>query len=221
MIHLDDVVVEAGTHIGSHTVELSWLAGPNGQVHAFEAQRIIFQTLCANLVLNNCTNVFARQAAVGAHSGTILTPVLNPSKPHNFGEESLPTIQAGEPVPVVALDSLDLKACHLIKADIQRMEVEMLNGARETINKFRPILYLENEYEDRSCELLELVMSMGYVAYWHLPPLYDENNFRGEKTDLWPGVVSVNILCFPRESTTQVRDMKRVVSPSESWRIAI
>lgn len=93
--------------------------------------------------------------------------------------------------------------------------------ARETINKFRPILYLENEYEDRSCELLELVMSMGYVAYWHLPPLYDENNFRGEKTDLWPGVVSVNILCFPRESTTQVRDMKRVVSPSESWRIAI
>jgi len=218
LIQMDQVVVEAGSNVGSHTVELSWLAGPGGQVHAFEPQRIIFQTLCANLALNHRTNVFAHHAALGDHVGTILTPVVTPSEHHNFGEESLPTVESGEPVPVVTLDSLNLQACHFLKADVQRMEVELLTGASETIRKFRPILYLENEYEDRSRELLELVMSMDYVPYWHLPPLYHPDNFRGETKNLWPGIVSINILCLPSESPLIVRDMRRVVSPSESWR---
>src|SRR6186997_961635 len=56
------VVVEAGANIGTHTLALSRLAGASGQVHAFEPQRLVFQTLCANLALNHCTNVYAHQA---------------------------------------------------------------------------------------------------------------------------------------------------------------
>ena len=55
------VVVEVGANIGAHTVELARLVGPEGEVHAFEPQRIVFQTLCANLALNQLTNVHARK----------------------------------------------------------------------------------------------------------------------------------------------------------------
>ncbi|HZK98573.1 MAG TPA: FkbM family methyltransferase [Caulobacteraceae bacterium] len=58
-------VVEGGANIGVHTVEFSQRVGPGGSVWAFEPQRIVFQTLCANLALNSCVNVRAFQAGLG------------------------------------------------------------------------------------------------------------------------------------------------------------
>src|SRR4051812_31054692 len=54
-----DVVVEVGANIGCHPVDLSRLVGPQGLIVAFEPQRLVFQTLCANLALNSCANVSA------------------------------------------------------------------------------------------------------------------------------------------------------------------
>ena len=51
-------VLELGANIGSHTVFLAKRVGPSGRVIAFEPQRIVFQTLCANIALNNLLNVF-------------------------------------------------------------------------------------------------------------------------------------------------------------------
>ena len=53
------VVVEVGANIGAHTVFLAHRSGPAARVLAFEPQRIVFQTLCANLALNSITNVDA------------------------------------------------------------------------------------------------------------------------------------------------------------------
>src|SRR4030095_11726468 len=57
VVHQGELVVEVGANIGAHTVELARMVGPEGEVHAFEPQRIVFQTLCANLALNQLTNV--------------------------------------------------------------------------------------------------------------------------------------------------------------------
>ena len=59
------LVVEAGANIGSHTVPMAKMIGPTGHLWAFEPQRVIHQTLCANLALNSLTNVTALWAAVG------------------------------------------------------------------------------------------------------------------------------------------------------------
>ncbi len=63
------IVVEVGANLGAHTVELARMVGRSGSVHAFEPQRLVFQALCANLALNQCTNVFASQAALGSARG--------------------------------------------------------------------------------------------------------------------------------------------------------
>ncbi len=128
------LVVEVGANIGAHTVELARLAGRDGEVHAFEPQRIVFQALCANLALNQCTNVFARQAAVGENAGTITVPPLDPAVRNNFGGVSLQGVTFGESVPLVTLDSLDLPACQLLKVDVEGMEVEVLKGSEQTDN---------------------------------------------------------------------------------------
>lgn len=210
-------VVEVGANIGVHTVELSRLVGANGAVYAFEPQRLVFQALCANLALNQCANVFASHAAVGAENGTILVPAIDPAARANFGGVSLHGEQAGESVPLLALDQANLPACHFIKADVEGMEVEVLRGAMETIRTHRPILYVENDREERAQELVELVMGLGYDLYWHLPLIFNPENFAGNHEDLFPRVVSVNLLCVPNGARVPVQGLRRVTSSTDSW----
>ncbi len=211
------IVVEGGANIGAHTVELSRLVGPYGEVHAIEPQRIAFQTLCANLALNQCANVFARQAALGAESGTILVPALNPSIRENFGRLSLRNVSIGEPVPLITLDSLDLPACHVLKVDVEGMEVEVVKGAAKTIDAYRPIMYLENDRRERSRELLALIFGLDYTVYWHLPRLYNASNFAGDEEDIFPGIVSSNILCVPKEKQARCSRLAAVEAADDWW----
>ena len=215
------IVVEVGANLGGHTVVLSRLVGPHGEVHAFEPQRIVFQTLCANLALNQCTNVFATQAGVGASAGTILVPALNPAEPCNFGGLSLRDTKFGETVPLVTLDSVNLIGCHLLKVDVEGMEVEVLTGGKETIMTYHPLMYLENDREERSEELLTLVDQLGYRAYWHFPRLFNPANFAGDADDIFPNITSANILCVPRESSMVVGGMRAVASTKERWRTVV
>ena len=217
LVRSGSTVVEVGANIGVHTVELSRLVGGNGTVYAFEPQRLVFQALCANLALNQCTNVLARQAALGSEDGTILVPAMDPATRTNFGGISLQGATVGESVPVIALDRLSLAACHFLKADVEGMELDVVTGAVETIRRHRPLLYLENDRQDRSKALIELVMSLGYDLYWHLPPIYNPQNFAGDAQNLFPNVVSVNLLCVPAEAQIPIQGMRKVSSPSDWW----
>ena len=211
------LVVEAGANIGAHTVELSRLVGPDGEIHAFEPQRIVFQALCANLALNQCANVFARQAAVGDKGGTISVPPLDPSIRYNFGGVSLRNVAHGEEVPLVTLDSLDLPACQLLKVDVEGMEVEVLKGAEQLIQIHRPLMYVENDREERSEELLGMIERLDYRAYWHFPRVFNPDNFYGDPVNIFGNVASVNVLCVPKEAKLPVEGLRQVQSAQEKW----
>jgi FkbM family methyltransferase len=218
LVRTGDLVVEVGANIGTHTVGLSRLVGPSGVVFAFEPQRLVFQSLCANLALNQCANVYAFNEALGAQSGEIAVPATNPFAQGNFGGLSLIGATSGDRVRMRTLDSLQLAACHLLKVDVEGMEIDVLRGALETIAKFRPALYVENDREEKSKELIGLVFDSGYHAYWHLPPLFNPDNFAKDPENAFPGVVSINMLCLPAEAGVKVGGMRRIVSPADSWR---
>src|SRR5262245_48635407 len=76
-------VADIGANIGTHTVAMARLVGPEGWVHAFEPQRLVFQTLCANVALNSLTNVDCENAAVGEKTGSIPVEELDPHLPNN------------------------------------------------------------------------------------------------------------------------------------------
>lgn len=209
-------VLDVGANIGPHTVGLSRLVGSAGAVHAFEPQRLIFQLLCANVALNSCTNVFTHQAAVGAVSETLLVPWLDPAEPHNFGGLSLLGSRPGEPVPVITIDSLGLPDCQFIKLDVEGMETEALRGAVATIARLRPILYVENDRQARSVELIGLIQSYEYRLYWHLPPLYRANNFRAAARNIFGKKVSVNMICIPAEiPQSSLTNLREVTGPTD------
>jgi FkbM family methyltransferase len=198
-------VIEGGANIGAHTVELSRLVGPQGKVVAFEPQRIVFQTLCANLALNNCANVHAYQCGIGAEPGEIMVPFLPPDRPANFGGLSLSETTEGEETPLWTIDAIGLTACHMIKLDVEGMEVEALKGAVETVRTHRPLMYVENDRVARSAELITLLLSWDYRLYWHRPPLFSPTNFAGNTENIFGNIASHNVLCVPRERDLTVK----------------
>ena len=76
-------------------------------------------------------------------------------------------------------------------------------------------MYLENDREERSEELLTLAERLGYNAWWHLPFVFNPENFFGDPVDFLGGMVSANVLCVPKESTMPVNGLHRVESPQQ------
>jgi FkbM family methyltransferase len=218
VVHPGELVVDAGANIGTHTVEFSRLVGAEGAVFAFEPQRLVFQALCANLALNHCVNVMAYREALGDETGEIAVPLYDPSQRSNFGAAALERDAEGERVPLHTLDSLDLPACHVLKADVEGMEVELLRGAARTIARYRPVIYVENQLEARSAELIGTLFAFGYHLWWHFVPFFNPHNFAGDPENIFPGIASANMLCCPAESGSNASGMRRIESTGETWR---
>lgn len=210
-----DVVVEAGSNIGAHTVGLSRLVGPTGAVHAFEPQRIIFQMLCANIALNGLGNVHATQAGLSTAAGSMRVPPLDYTQLGNYGGISL-NADVGETVPLTTLDSLQLERLRLLKIDVEGMESEVLGGAVDTIARLRPILYVENDREAKSPALIQRILDMKYRLWWHLPRLYNPKNFFSVAENSFGPVISINMVCVPAERPVQI-DLREITDPGARW----
>jgi FkbM family methyltransferase len=190
------LVVEVGANIGTHTLFFARQVGLEGAVVSFEPQRVVFQSLCANMALNSVANVQCFHKAVGAEPGEILVPSLDSTREENYGGLSLEGRQHGEPTPMVTVDCLSLDRCTLLKVDVEGMEREVLAGAAKTIEKCRPILYVENDRREKAAELVRFIDGLEYAMYWHLPPLFNPDNFLHNQTNVFGNTVSINIVCI-------------------------
>ena len=208
------VVVEVGANIGVHTVLLARLAGPGGAVLAFEPQPILFQVMCANLAMNGITTVVAEQKGLGRRPGFAHIPLLDYGADLNFGGLSLELVDSGLKVPIQILDSYRLQNCSFIKIDVEGMEQQVLEGAADTLHRLRPAMYVENDRREKSHDLIQFLLSMGYRLWNHRPTLYHPDNFFGNPDDVFKGIGSMNLLCLPREKAGEV-NLPEVLSADE------
>ena len=204
------VVFDVGANIGAHTVRFAQMVGESGRVIAFEPQRIIYQTLCANVALNSLLNVDCYQTGVGEREESMKVVDVDPRIENNFGGLSLNLPGPGEMVPVLRLDGFThLPRLDLLKIDVEGMEAAVLRGAKEIVERFRPVLYVENDRSDSSEELMRLIDAMGYRMYWHAPFLYREDNAFGDPENVFEGVASFNLLCFHKSAEITI-DLEEV-----------
>ena len=201
-----DVVVEAGSNIGSHTVFLSRAVEEKGRVYAFEAARHTHQLLCANLALNECFNAVPMHKAVGRAAGQIEFPLFDPRQDANFGEASVRYAQSAphkELVELQSIDALNLDRLDFIKSDIEGYEGEMLQGAQATISRCRPVIYLEidcanGQPSGNRDELVSFLQAQNYVCQYYISPMFNAENFHGQTENIMHAV-SVDMICVPVE----------------------
>ena len=208
-------VLDIGANIGTHTLFLAQAVGPSGRVVAFEPVRALFHLLCGNLALNNLSNVEAIPTAVGRECGRAGAPRIDLGATGNFGAAALTADGIKDNVPVTTVDALDLDRCHLIKADVEGMESDVISGAVHTVRRHSPILFLENEVPEQSPRLLEKLAEFGYRMFWHSPALFSADNFFNNPVDVFPGLGSLNILCMPPGDDRTVEGLIPVEGPSD------
>lgn len=217
------IVLDVGANIGCHTVPLASRVAPKGIVIAFEPQRLVFQLLCANAALNCLGNVVCYPHAVGAATGVAVIPAKAPRQSFNFGGVALKNDGPGERVAVTTIDSLGLSACHLIKIDVEGMEAAVLAGAKNTIQAFHPVLFVENNREDGAAAVIDAVLGLGsYRAWWHIQRYFSPGNFFGNNDDVFSNFApEANMICLHESLGLAPIGLPEVIGHHDTWRMAL
>ena len=209
-------VIDAGANIGGHAVPLAQHVGRDGRVLAFEPQAAIFSILRDNVSLAKLENVTPFHAALGRTPGSVLIPDIDYSAPANYGGVEIAQFSSGTPVEVRTLDEfVHLPRLDLIKIDVEGMERDVLAGGERLIGQFRPLLYVENDRDDKSPALIDALFGLRYRLFWHLPPLFNPKNFRGNQENVFGRICSWNMLCVPAETPLQVRGFNEITHSAD------
>jgi hypothetical protein len=97
----------------------------------------------------------------------------------------------------------------------------VLRGAEATIRRARPVLYVEDDREAAHAALVTFLEQLGYDMYWHLPPLFSPNNYKGVSENVLPSTHSLNLLCLPKElrvSRDASRDIRTYGGRWDGWK---
>jgi FkbM family methyltransferase len=204
-------VIDVGANIGDLTIPLSKIVGESGKVYAIESHPDNLHVLCANLALNSIRNTKAINAFVATSNDVDTGSSV-------WGEFAY--VSKSWRTPFLALDSLDLASCDLIKIDVDGKELDVLQSGETQIERHRPILYFENDVREASSKLLSYVMEkLGYDLYWHPAPIFDEDNFFGNPVNHWApkSIVSLMVLGVPSERKTAIPNLRRITDKNDWW----
>jgi len=139
-------IIDIGANFGFHTLEFADLV-EHGNVISFEPQKLVYYQLCGNIILNGYNNITAHNIALSdEHTNLIMenmpydsTDTINIGNSHlNAYCESLYNY-----VDVKTLDSFQCENIAVIKIDVQGYEPKVLDGAINTIKKYKPVIFIE------------------------------------------------------------------------------
>ena len=164
-------IFDCGAHIGYYSILFSQLA-PDGRVWAFEPDHENGKKLVYNLAHNEAWNVAVVPQALSDTPGE-RSDIIHAV----WGEDAKPTSYVFTTIDEQVADK-GLGRLDLIKIDVDSFEMEVLGGARETIERFNPFIAIEvngaaelrgNTRQD----VLRLLVDMGYTQ----AEVYDSENF--------------------------------------------
>lgn len=155
------VAIDVGANIGNHTLYFRNLFS---KVFAFEPDPLHFQLLRFNtrgsdgIICYNFGLSYKTACVPFTHENTRIVSGVN-------------AIGADITIDVKALDDLpEISESHinLIKIDVEGHELQVLNGARKTIERNSPIILFEqhaDEFKDDTSSVIECLRSMGYERF--------------------------------------------------------
>jgi FkbM family methyltransferase len=174
----EDTVIDAGANLGYHAIQFGFLSK---KVYAFEPQSLVFNQLCANILFNDLNDIIIpfKYALGDKNEIKQMWAIEKEDFGHgiyNWGGRGLEHNQAAhtsnesreyDQVQVTTLDSFGFQSCSLFKIDIQGYEYYAFMGAKNLIEKNKPIILLESA-PDRSeldVKVLEYLKELGYENY--------------------------------------------------------
>lgn len=167
------VLLDCGANVGAFTLPAARTMIGWGNVISIEAQERLFYALAGNITINNLLNARAIWSAVSNKKGTIEIPVPDYSTPSSFGSLELiqkdssefigQELNTTQIVQTITIDSMNLSRLDYLKIDVENMEELVLDGAKKTIKKFKPLIHIEVLKSDKE-NIKDFVTKLGYTV---------------------------------------------------------
>ena len=172
-----DVALDIGANIGAYTLIMSKLLGDSGMIYAFEPGWPNFYRLCKNIALNNCQhNIVPINMALSSQKRIDVmnyqdlefgSSLHTFDKPVDFvGEKFKPEITFHTISYSVDLFAKEFKLAPVnhIKLDVDGLESEIINGAKEILNNqaCRSLMVEFNEAFDTDQQSIKFLESCGF-----------------------------------------------------------
>ena len=129
--------IDVGAHIGLCS---KILAEKFKTVWAFEPAPDTFECLTKNM--EGIDNAVLYQVAIGAETGTVRMED-DISKPTRIGNTGARFVRDGGIIAMYPLDFFHVGKVGFIKIDVEGYELRVLEGARGTIEQYRPVVMIE------------------------------------------------------------------------------
>ncbi len=163
-------VLDIGTNIGWVAHNLAQISR-TGLVYGFEPDPFNYDRCAENIALNNFKNLTVFPIGLGANQASAGMQVRTPS---NLGGNRV-TLMGAPNTRVVKIRRLDdielvqqLSKIDLVKIDVEGYELNVLRGARKTIETHHPVLFIElddnnlKDQGDSASALIQFLFDCGY-----------------------------------------------------------
>lgn len=146
------VFLDIGANTGIYTIKAArYFSRAGGKVLAIEPFPDVLKVLEASIRANGFSNVRSRNFCASDHTGSG-TLWRNFEKPNLFSLVQRDEKASSFPVQTVTVDDLvrqeNLDRVDYVKIDVEGAEREVLEGAKRTIDTFRPIVQVEVSIRD-------------------------------------------------------------------------
>ena len=178
-LHEDSIVFDIGAYIGTYALAASRIA-QKGKVYAFEPDPRSAKRLLRSVQISDIENIQVVQAALGDHTGEL--PFTLTTYPPQSSLNDRPTSESDLRSISVQLESLDdycqarsITHADYLKIDVEGAELQVLQGAVDTIRASRPEMIIElhetmsPSFGYTSQDVVEFLKSMDYTLYQVLP----------------------------------------------------
>jgi FkbM family methyltransferase len=196
------VFFDIGANIGYFSLIAGKEVGCTGEVHAFEPSPEEFVRLTNNVQLNGFDMVRLNHFALSDRPGKVFITQTRGAGSTRITENLSESGEERE-IDAVPLDAyvedVKLTRLDLIKVDIEGAEYKFLLGARNTIERFRPIIMIElnpaalSHFDTSADQISSILQYHGYVSYIARP------NCLKRQTRLPTPSEYVNAIALPAE----------------------
>lgn len=164
-------VIDIGCNLGQMSIHFSKLLNNTGKVYSFDADDYIFDIFKKNIISNNCSNIESVFGAVYNENNKIMVfPKQDFKRFKAYGSYGLDLdSKDGREVKSLTIDSINFEyPVSFMKIDIQGSDLFALQGARNTILKYKmPIIFeFEEQFQENfnTCfgDYVDFVNSINY-----------------------------------------------------------
>jgi FkbM family methyltransferase len=166
----EDIVIEVGANIGAHSLLIGKLVGEKGRLIAIEPTEYALRKLNRNISLNeDISNI------------TVIDKIISDAqyKGKDIFNSDWSTKNSQSPCSIefnsstvdkVAEECL-LQKVDMLKIDVDGYDFKVLKGAKKTIERFKPIIFVElceytlNEKGDSISDIFSYLNSFGYQCF--------------------------------------------------------